>query len=145
MASPRFETPASAITPEALVLNRQALIGAKHQHNLRYHPERNLTAEREATTYSKFYQFGTSKNVSREAARMPLRPWRLTVGGLAGKPRDFRLDDLIRLLPIEERTYRLRCVGAGATTVPWFGFQLSELLKLVEPQAGAKFVSFETE
>ena len=29
-------------------------------------------------------------------------------------------------------------------TVPWSGFQLSELLKLVEPQSGAKFVSFET-
>jgi sulfoxide reductase catalytic subunit YedY len=168
---PRFDVPASQITPEALVLNRRALLGAgaallpaaalglpvaalaqgaaapalpEHQRNLRFRPERDLTPEREATSYNNFYEFGTSKSIAREAARMPVRPWRLSVGGLAAKPREFELDDLLRLLPIEERVYRLRCVEAWAMTVPWSGFQLSELLKLVEPQSGAKFVAFET-
>jgi sulfoxide reductase catalytic subunit YedY len=167
----RFDAPASEVTPEALVLHRRALMGAgaallpaaalglptaalaqgpavpslpEHQRNLRFRPERDLTAEREATSYNNFYEFGTSKSITREASRMPLRPWRLSVGGLAGRPRDFELDDILRLMPIEERTYRLRCVEAWAMTVPWSGFQLSELLKLVEPQSGAKFVSFET-
>ena len=159
------ESPASEITPEALVLSRRVLMGTgaillpssamaqavpaaeglpAHVRNEAYTPDRALTSERDATTYNNYYEFGTTKSVVREAARMPMRPWRLSVGGLAGKPREFEVDDILRLMPIEERAYRLRCVEAWAMTVPWSGFRLSELLKLVEPQSGAKFVAFET-
>lgn len=162
---PGWDAPARDITPEALVLNRRAIFGvgaallpgaalaqqanalpalAPHPRNERYPAGRELTAEREATTYNNFYEFGTSKSIWREAQRMPLRPWRLRVDGLVGKPQEFELDDLIRLMPIEERTYRLRCVEGWAMTVPWSGFQLSELLKRVEPQAGARYLAFET-
>ena len=162
---PGWDAPARDITPEALVLNRRAIFGmgaallpgaalaqqanalpalAPHPRNERYPAGRELTAEREATTYNNFYEFGTTKTIWREAQRMPLRPWRLRVDGLVGKPQEFELDDLIRLMPIEERTYRLRCVEGWAMTVPWSGFQLSELLKRVEPQAGARYLAFET-
>lgn len=166
-----YEIPESQVTPEALVMNRRALMGAgaallpaafapqaaqaqaaagvvpplpAHQPNLRYRAEREVTAEREATSYNNFYEFGTSKNITREAQRMPQRPWTIKVEGMVARPREFDVDELIRLLPIEERSYRLRCVEAWAMTVPWTGFQLSELLKLVEPQAGARYVSFHT-
>lgn len=162
---PGWNAPASAITPERLVLNRRALLGAgaallpaaagaqsatalpplpPHARNERYPAGRELTAEREATTYNNFYEFGSSKSIWREAQRMPLRPWRLKVDGLVANPREFELDDLLRLVPIEERTYRLRCVEGWAMTVPWSGFQLSQLLRLVEPRAGAKYLAFET-
>jgi len=161
-----YEISESQATPEAIVLNRRALLGAgavllpgaalaqqaagvvpplpEHQRNLRFRPERDITAEREATTYNNFYEFGTSKNIVREATRMAQRPWTIKIEGMVARPREFDVDELIRLLPIEERVYRLRCVEAWAMTVPWTGFQLSELLKLVEPQAGARYLAFQT-
>ncbi|WP_207538410.1 protein-methionine-sulfoxide reductase catalytic subunit MsrP [Sabulicella rubraurantiaca] len=160
-----WNAPESAVTPEALVLNRRALMGAgaallpgiaaaqgitqapplpEHARNMRYRPERALSPERDVSTYNNFYEFGTSKSISSAASRMPVRPWRLSVGGLVDKPREFEIDDLLRLMPIEERVYRLRCVEAWAMTVPWSGFQLSELLKLVEPKSNARYVAFET-
>ena len=60
------------------------------------------------------------------------------------RPGEFALDDLLRRMPIEERVYRLRCVEAWSMVVPWTGFQLSELLKLVAPLGSAKYVRFET-
>jgi sulfoxide reductase catalytic subunit YedY len=38
----------------------------------------------------------------------------------------------------------MRCVEAWSMVIPWTGFQLSELLKQVEPTSKAKFVAFET-
>ena len=55
-------------------------------------------------------------------------------------PAEFALDDLLRRMPIEERVYRLRCVEAWSMVVPWTGFQLSELLKLVAPLGSARYV-----
>jgi methionine sulfoxide reductase catalytic subunit len=163
-----WELPETAATPEHLVLNRRALMGAgaallpasalaqrvtdlpagpplpAHTRNERYVAGRELSPERDATTYNNFYEFGTSKSISRAAQRMPTRPWTLKVEGMVARPREFDVDDLIRLMPIEERVYRLRCVEAWAMTVPWSGFELSHLLRLVEPQAGARYVTFET-
>jgi sulfoxide reductase catalytic subunit YedY len=163
-----WELPESAATPEAFVLNRRAMLGAgaallpgaalaqrageappapplpQHARNERYRPGRDITPERDATTYNNFYEFGTSKSIWREAQRMPVRPWQIRVEGMVAQPRTFDVDELIRLIPIEERVYRLRCVEAWAMTVPWSGFEFSQLMRLVEPQAGARYVVFET-
>ncbi|WP_424812691.1 protein-methionine-sulfoxide reductase catalytic subunit MsrP [Roseococcus sp. YIM B11640] len=161
-----YELPESQVTPEALVLNRRALFGAgaallpaaasaqsaagpvpplpEHQRNMRFRAERDITAEREATTYNNFYEFGSSKSIARDAARMPLRPWTVKVDGMVANPREFAIDDLIRMMPIEERVLRLRCVEAWSMVVPWTGFPLAELMKAVQPQAGAKYLAFQT-
>ncbi len=47
-------------------------------------------------------------------------------------------------MKLEERVYRHRCVEAWAMTVPWTGFPLSDLLKLAQPKASAKYVVFTT-
>jgi sulfoxide reductase catalytic subunit YedY len=47
-------------------------------------------------------------------------------------------------MPLEERVYRLRCVEAWSMVIPWIGFQLSELLKEVEPLGSARYVAFQT-
>jgi sulfoxide reductase catalytic subunit YedY len=112
--------------------------------NPRYRPERALTAEREATTYNNYYEFGSHKTISAAAQRLPQRPWTLRVEGLVERPGEFALDDLLRRVPVEERVYRHRCVEAWAMVVPWSGFQLSELLKLAAPLGSAKYVRFET-
>ncbi|MGZ5000099.1 MAG: protein-methionine-sulfoxide reductase catalytic subunit MsrP, partial [Methylomonas sp.] len=71
-------------------------------------------------------------------------PWTLSVEGEAQKPRTFDIDELLKLAPMEERIYRLRCVEAWSMVIPWLGFPLSELLKKVEPTSKAKFVEFIT-
>jgi sulfoxide reductase catalytic subunit YedY len=112
--------------------------------NARFRPERAVTAEREATTYNNYYEFGSHKTVSAAAQRLPQRPWALRVEGMVERPQEFALDDLLRRMPIEERVYRHRCVEAWAMVVPWTGFQLSELLKLAGPLGSAKYLRFET-
>lgn len=106
--------------------------------------DRELTPEADATTYNNYYEFGTSKDIRRAAQALPIRPWALTIDGMVAKPRTIAIDDLLQQMPLEERNYRHRCVEAWSMAVPWSGFPLSSLVKLAEPQSGAKFVRFES-
>ncbi|HJV28501.1 MAG TPA: protein-methionine-sulfoxide reductase catalytic subunit MsrP [Aromatoleum sp.] len=101
------------------------------------------TPFKSVTTYNNYYEFGTEKEDPAEnAGKLQVRPWTVRVEGLVGKPRTFDIDDLIKLAPLEERIYRLRCVEAWSMVIPWLGFPLSALLKQVEPQGSAKYVQF---
>ena len=110
-----------------------------------YKVNRAITKERYATTYTNFYEFGSSKNIWRKAAKLKIKPWLLTIDGLVKKPLTIDVNDLLKKIGgIEERIYRFRCVEAWSMTVPWAGFPLNKLLKLVEPKTDAKFIKFET-
>jgi methionine sulfoxide reductase catalytic subunit len=96
-------------------------------------------------SYNNFYEFGSSKgDPSLYAYKLPIRPWTVTLDGLVHKPRQLDIDELLRLAPLEERVYRLRCVEAWSMVIPWVGYSLSTLLKQVEPLGSAKFVRFES-
>lgn len=97
------------------------------------------------TNYNNFYEFSTSKNgVARAAKKFIARPWTLTIEGLANKPKTFDLDEIFRIAPLEERTYRLRCVETWSMVIPWVGLPLGKLIEQVEPLSSAKYVAFET-
>jgi len=97
------------------------------------------------TGYNNFYEFGTDKgDPARNAGKMELRPWTVQVEGLVGKPRTFDIDELLKLAPVEERIYRMRCVEGWSMVIPWNGFPLAALLKQVEPLGSAKYVEFFT-
>jgi sulfoxide reductase catalytic subunit YedY len=99
----------------------------------------------EATTYNNFYEFGVNKDdPARLAHTLKLRPWTVQVEGLVAKPRPFGIDDLLKLAPMEERIYSLRCVEGWSMVIPWIGVPLSALLKRVEPTGQAKYVEFAT-
>jgi len=68
----------------------------------------------------------------------------VSIEGLCAKPRRFALEDIFKLAPLEERIYRMRCVEGWSMVIPWNGFPLASLLKLVEPLGSAKFVAFTT-
>ncbi len=103
------------------------------------------TPYKSVTSYNNYYEFGTDKeDPVRNAAKLSVRPWTVRVEGLAARPRTFDFDDLLKLAPLEERIYRLRCVEAWSMVVPWVGFPLAALLKEVEPLGSAKFVEFVT-
>ena len=98
-----------------------------------------------ATTYNNFYEFGVDKDdPSRLAGSLRTRPWSVQVDGLVHKPKTFDIDELLRLFPLEERVYALRCVEAWSMVIPWTGFPLASLLKRVEPTGSAAFVEFTT-
>ncbi len=112
--------------------------------NDRYVLDRPLTDEVQATTYNNFYEFGSHKQISRAAQRLPLRPWAVRIDGMVEEPRTVDFDTLVRAMPLEERVYRMRCVEAWAMAVPWSGFQLSHLVAYAKPLSGAKYVVFTT-
>ena len=95
------------------------------------------------TTYNNFQEFGIGKpDPALNAHRLPTRPWTVSLEGLVRKPRTLDIDDLLRLAPLEERIYRLRCVEGWSMVVPWLGYPLAALLRQVEPLGSARFVEF---
>jgi len=101
------------------------------------------TRSQDASSYNNFYEFGTDKaDPARNAHTLKTTPWAVEVGGLVKKPATFGLEDLLKLSPLEERVYRLRCVEGWSMVIPWVGYSLTELIKRVEPLGSAKYVEF---
>ncbi len=108
-----------------------------------YSVNETLTPLDAVTTYNNFYEFGTDKDdPAAHAGKLKTRPWQVKVEGEVKKPKTYDIDDLLKLAPLEERVYRMRCVEGWSMVIPWVGFPLSELIKRVEPTGNAKFVEF---
>ena len=97
------------------------------------------------TTYNNFYEFGPNKDdPARLAHMLRPRPWTIQVDGLVARPKRYDVDELMRLSPLEERVYRLRCVEGWSMVIPWVGYPLASLIKRMEPLSKARFVEFTT-
>ena len=104
-----------------------------------------LTPYNDITSYNNYYEFGTDKgDPVRTAGSLKTRPWTVAIEGEVKKPGTYDLDALLKLSPMEERVYRLRCVEGWSMVIPWIGYSLSELIKKVEPTGNAKYVQFVT-
>ena len=104
-----------------------------------------ITPEDDVTHYNNFYEFGTDKgDPAKNAQNFRTSPWTVSVEGDVKTPRKFSLDEILKLTPLEERIYRHRCVERWSIVVPWIGYSLSTILKLVEPQPKAKYVAFQS-
>jgi sulfoxide reductase catalytic subunit YedY len=66
------------------------------------------------------------------------------IEGEVKKPGTWDIDALMKIAPIEERIYRLRCVEGWSMVIPWLGWSLSELIRRVEPTGNARYVQFVT-
>jgi sulfoxide reductase catalytic subunit YedY len=119
-----------------------ALYPAKR--NDKYGVPTPMTAEKLATTYNNFYEFGTDKSIWRDAQKLEVRPWTIKVSGLVEKPFEIGIDDLLAKVQLEERVYRHRCVETWSMIVPWSGFPMRSLVELCKPTSGAKFVVMKT-
>jgi sulfoxide reductase catalytic subunit YedY len=108
--------------------------------------DEKLTSYEDVSTYNNFYEFGTDKANPAQSApkRLKTRPWTVSVEGEVKKPRTFGIDDLLKLQPMEERIYRMRCVEGWSMVIPWVGYSLAELIRQVEPTGNARFVEFTT-
>jgi methionine sulfoxide reductase catalytic subunit len=160
--------PAREITPEAVYLRRRELItgaaawaaGAALTSVARpvlgadglppfkkrgWGAGEKLTPLEDITSYNNFYEFGTGKEDPRKWAHtLRTRPWTVSFEGEIGKPQTMAIDALLKLVPLEERIYRLRCVEAWSMVIPWIGIPLAPVVKRLEPTSRAKFVAFST-
>jgi sulfoxide reductase catalytic subunit YedY len=158
--------PSSQITPERLYLRRRELMagGAALAALAATRPARGdqaalppikksgwtVTGEaqtpfKDITGYNNFYEFGTDKgDPALNAHTLRTRPWTIAFEGEIKKPQTIDIDSLLKLFPLEERVYRLRCVEAWSMVIPWVGFPLGPLLKRLEPTSKAKYVAFTT-
>jgi methionine sulfoxide reductase catalytic subunit len=112
--------------------------------NEKYALDRAITDEKINGNYNNFYEFGTSKTVTAAAQALPIRPWTVKIDGMVEKPIEVGIDDLVRKLTLEERTYRHRCVEAWGMAIAWTGFPLAKLVDLARPLGSAKYVRMET-
>jgi methionine sulfoxide reductase catalytic subunit len=164
-----WEIPEHKVTPEAVFLNRRAVLAgiagtamaglaapalAEADPSQGLYPAplnpaykdagRAVTDEKYNITYNNFYEFGTSKSIAAEAENLKVRPWEIAIDGEVDAPFVIGIDDLLKKVTLEERIYRHRCVEAWSMVVPWTGFPLKALVALAKPKADAKFVRFET-
>jgi methionine sulfoxide reductase catalytic subunit len=129
---PWFSREALAIGPEKLSVSPNSLYSVK-----------DVTPYKSATTYNNFYEFGTDKaDPASYASSLQTRPWTITIDGLVKRPQTLDIDALLKLAPLEERIYRMRCVEGWSMVIPWDGYSLSKLLNKVEPLGSAKYIEF---
>jgi Sulfite oxidase and related enzymes len=168
-----WEIPERLATPEHLLFNRRALLAATGaaalslspkmalaqrigdlpdptkdlypaSRNEKYTLDRPVTDEKINTNYNNFYEFGSTKSVTKAAQALKLRPWTVKIDGMVEAPQQIGIDDLIRKMPLEERLYRHRCVEAWSMAIPWSGFPFAKLVELAKPLSSAKYVRMET-
>jgi len=168
---PGWHLPDALATPEALVFNRRSLLAgaaatalapalARAQRtadapdptadlyparrNDKYTLDRPITDERINGHYNNFYEFGMDKEVADRAQALLTRPWTIKIDGMVEQPIEIGIDDLIRKVGLEERTYRHRCVEAWSMAIAWTGFPFAKLLDLARPLGSAKYVRMES-
>ena len=134
---------------DLLAAPREAFAGEKLTH-LKKGPSEFQTTEKinsfkDITSYNNFYELGVEKgDPAQNAKYLTTRPWTVAVEGEVKKPKTFDIDEIMKLSPLEERVYRLRCVEAWSMVIPWVGFPLSALINQVAPTSNAKFIQFVT-
>jgi len=129
-----------------LSMPRNATAGVKLA-NLRKSPlsttGEELTPLKDVTTYNNYYEFGTGKeDPSENAGKLRPRPWTVSIEGEVKKPRVIDIEEFLKLAPLEERVYRMRCVEGWSMVIPYVGYSFSEVIKRAEPTGKAKFVEF---
>lgn len=102
-----------------------------------------MTDGHAAMHHNNYYEFSTDKQAVAHLAReFTPRPWTVEVAGEVLHPKIYGIDELLRLVPAEERIYRFRCVEGWSMVLPWMGIPLCEVLKRAAPTGKAKFVEF---
>lgn len=139
-------TMGGALSAETLTPSIAEARGAPLAHTKSaYRVDEPLTKYEDVTTYNNFYEFGADKSdPAINARQFKTTPWSVAVEGEVAKPGVYRLEDLFKNMPLEERIYRFRCVEGWSMVVPWIGFPLSSLLKRFEPNSRAKYVEMTT-
>jgi methionine sulfoxide reductase catalytic subunit len=112
--------------------------------NEKYILDRPVTDEKINGNYNNFYEFGSQKTISSTAQALQIRPWTVKIDGMVEKPMEIGIDELIRKMTLEERTYRHRCVETWSMAIAWTGFPLAKLVDFARPLGSAKYLQMQT-
>ena len=150
----------SKVTNENLFLNRRkfilglagSILGANtnnswaNTNNSKFDKviERKLTSYETLSKYNNFFEFGTTKQIWKQAQKLSTQNWTIEITGSNISDRSIFLEDILNKVDLEERIYKFRCVEAWSMVVPWLGFQLSKLINILDPKSDTKYVEFET-
>jgi len=144
------------VLPETMFLNRRQLclgagaflsgnIWGQAKAAVSSAPDEKPNSFEQITNYNNYYEFGTGKgDPAKYAGALQTKPWSIKIDGLVDKPMTLSMPDLLEKMVIEERIYRFRFVEGWSMVVPWNGFELADLLKVVGVKSEARYVSFET-
>ena len=106
--------------------------------------KRKLTSYENITKYNNFFEFGTTKQIWKQAQKLNIQNWLIKISENNMPDRNIYLEDIIKKIDIEERVYKFRCVEAWSMIVPWQGFELSKLINILKPRLDTKYVEFQT-
>lgn len=102
-----------------------------------------LTSFEDVTHYNIYYEFGTGKvDPAINSGSFNPNPWTIQIEGAVKSPKSISLEQLMKLAPLEERIYRMRCVEGWAMVIPWIGLPLKKLIDRAEPTGNAKYIAF---
>lgn len=131
----------TGLIPTTTWANTPQKLSAKQ--NSQYSSVEAITTQQAVTSYNNFYEFGTDKSEpSHNAKTLRTKPWTVNIEGLVKKPKTFDIDQLLKLAPMEERIYRLRCVEGWSMVIPWVGYSLLNLIKASDVLGSAKYIEF---
>lgn len=144
-------TPAPPLTPEWVFnLSRRdllkllpiAALGALMSETS-FAAEEPLTPESLMTTFNNYYEFGFRKSdPARFAVPSSEEEWIISVSGLVKNPLKISLNDAKERFGVRRFVRRMRCVEGWSMNIPWNGFVLGDLLRLAEPENGARYAAF---
>ena len=102
-----------------------------------------ITPVNTVKNYTNYYEFSFNKEDSTGLAQdLKTDNWSIEMAGEIEKPGYYYLEDIIKQQQLQEFVYRFRCVEAWSMVIPWVGFPLVDLIKMVKPLSTAKFVKF---
>ena len=120
------------------------LLGNIQRNNLESIIDRELTSFDNISKYNNFFEFGTTKKIWKQAQKLDIENWKISVSGANFHSKTIPLESILRNFSVEERIYKFRCVEAWSMVVPWTGFELSKLVNFLKPKSNTRFVEFET-
>ena len=153
-----WEIPTSETTPEAIFLNRRALLagagalaagaalprralargGRSHRLALSGQAQRGLHARSRSDAGKDQPQLQQFLRVQHQQASLRRSAEDASLDGDDRRPgrkadQTIGIDDLVKSIGLEERLYRHRCVEAWSMAIPWTGFPLNALVAMARP------------
>ena len=141
-----FNTLSNLLTPKGVFAASSSFSESISQNETNLADLRDrVTSEILTSRYNNFYEFGALKgDISLLAKKLPVGEWTIKVEGLVHEPRILDVDKIVQTMPLEQRVYRLRCVETWSAIIPWSGFSLRELIKMLNPLSTARYIKFKT-
>ena len=104
-----------------------------------------MTSLNELSGFHNFIEFSHwNAEVLELAQFLDTSSWPVTISGLIENPVTVEAGDLIKMMQLQQRIYRFRCIEGWSMVLPWLGFPLKRLIELAQPKSEARYVRFKS-